>query len=297
MRTCARGSSPRCSSTGAGECHELPAVTERGARGAAERRIRSVVAGALGQLRRPTAGGLPDGSTIVPVLAGPLRGCTLVMPALERPSYLLGTYERRVVEAIRAAVPAGGVAYDVGAHIGYHTLVMARAAGAGGTIIAFEPDARNRRCLIQNLQANGAGHVVVDGRALSGAGGEQIFASYGYSSVGHLFHGQTQPDARLARVTTTTLDALVFEERLPRPALVKLDVEGAEADVIGGAERVLAEVRPTLIVEARPGLTVAPIVAILKRHRYRWRPADPAARRWESAPRADLVCSPATSSY
>lgn len=227
------------------------------------------------------------------MLAGPLRGLSLAVPDLERPSYALGMYEPHVVATIRQILQSGETAYDVGAHVGYHTLVMARRVGESGRVLAFEPDARNRRLLEHNLRTNGLSQVSVDGRALAEASGEHLFASYGYSSVGHLFHEGTRADATLTRIEVTCLDALVFGEGQPPPRLVKLDVEGAEGAGLRGAERVLAEVRPALIVEVRPGPVLEDVAATLDRHGYVWRPANPQETDWQQHPRADLICLPA----
>ena len=67
-------------------------------------------------------------------LWGPLRGVRMYYREFEQPGMILGNYERRLVATIRSHVRRGSVAYDVGANIGYLTLVLDRFVGAGGTV-------------------------------------------------------------------------------------------------------------------------------------------------------------------
>jgi FkbM family methyltransferase len=185
---------------------------------------------------------------VVRVFAGPLRGCHLTLPTLERPAYALGTFERHIVSAILRHARAGDTICDVGAHVGYLTLVMARAVGPNGRVLSFEPDPRNYRALRSNIERNRAEAIVSPVQsAVSNRTGSMKLATFGYSFVSHLATDTTPADAKLLDVSVTTIDELGLDTL----QLIKIDVEGAEGDVFQGAERTLTTHRPVVISEVR----------------------------------------------
>lgn len=195
----------------------------------------------LAQLLRSALNSLVrDGLQEVEVPVGPLAGARLVLD-LKCEKYLwLGTYEPWVQEAIRRHLRPGGCAWDVGAFVGYHTLLMRRIAGPG-RVIALEPDALNRARLERNLALNGAQDVVV----LPVAAGARTSTATLSRVSGH--PGQTRIVEGGDDCPVVALDELL--QRFPWPDLVKLDVEGAEDEVLAGAPRLVREVRPVWIVE------------------------------------------------
>jgi FkbM family methyltransferase len=203
------------------------------------------------------------------VLTGPLTGALIACAAGERPSMPLGTYEPHVTAEIERDVAVGDTVFDVGAHVGYLTLVASRRVGPNGRVIAMEADARNARLLRSNIAANHADNVTVVESAVSDEVGTVTFASFSsYSSVGHIQHGDEPDDATLASVPALTIDHLVFEKGFSPPQLIKIDVEGAELLVLRGATQVLKAYSPTVIVEVRRGLTMEPIVSLMGSLRY-----------------------------
>jgi FkbM family methyltransferase len=187
------------------------------------------------------------------VLTGPIQGMYLSMPDLWRPSYALGTYERHVVRAMRRYISPGSVAYDIGANIGYFTLVLARLVGDSGTVHSFEPDPANLRALESNLRQNRIDNVRVVPSVVSNATGVVTFATFRYSLVNHIANAETPSDAQLVTVPSITLDDFIYRQGNAAPAFVKIDVEGAEDRVFRGAERTLREKKPAIIAEVRAG--------------------------------------------
>jgi FkbM family methyltransferase len=194
---------------------------------------------------RPAVGGLHQ----LIVLGGPLRGMYVSTPALTRLSFSFGTYQRDVFDVMRRHVRPGMTSYDVGAHMGYFALVLAKLVGPGGRVLAFEPDPRNLGALRNNLLTNGITNVIVTAAAVADVSSEVSFATFPYSSVNHIADSRTPADARRITVTATTLDSFVYEEHNPAPNFIKIDVEGAEARVLSGATRVLHEASPVVIAE------------------------------------------------
>jgi len=161
---------------------------------------------------------------------------------LRREKYLwLGTYEPWIHEVMARYVRPGDWAWDVGAFIGYHSLLLWR---LGAHVLALEPDPANFERLLRNLQANNAQSV----RALRLAGGRDAGRAQLQRLVGHPSQTRVVGDGGSAECCTVPLDSLLVD--FPPPRIVKLDVEGYEMDVLAGAPRILRESRPVWIVEA-----------------------------------------------
>ena len=203
------------------------------------------------------------------ILGGLNRGMHLSMPALERLSYALGRYEPRMAKCMKRYIRPGDVVYDIGAHVGYFTLMMSRLVGEHGRVFAFEPNPANFALLKQNLKDNDIHNVTAVPLAVSDRSGEVIFATFGYSFVGHIANEDTPEDAQLIPVQATTLDDFVYRDNHPCPRFIKLDVEGAEDCVICGAENVLRQGMPIIHAEVRPGVIFECIQGFLTDHSYR----------------------------
>jgi FkbM family methyltransferase len=194
---------------------------------------------------------LPAGLHEVNVVGGPLARARLTLD-LKREKYLwLGTYESPVQEAILRHLKPGTFAWDVGAFIGYHTLLMRRIAGLC-RVIALEPDPINRSRLERHLAANDAEDVVV----LPVAAGKARGRAHLDHRVGHPSETRVVP-AEIGACKVVTLDGLL--EGFPPPALVKLDVEGGEESILAGAVRLIEETRPVWVLETHgaPGVAAA----------------------------------------
>jgi len=194
---------------------------------------------------RPASTGLHQ----LKVLGGPLRGLYLSTPALTRLSFSLGPYQRDVFEVMRRHVRAGMTVYDVGAHMGYFALVLARLVGPDGRVCAFEPDPRNLEALRINLTTNGIANVNVAAAAVTDESAEVSFATFPFSSISHIADSRTPADARRITVKAITLDSFVYADGNPPPSFMKIDVEGAESRVLSGASRVLRASAPVVVAE------------------------------------------------
>ncbi|MDR7523650.1 MAG: FkbM family methyltransferase [Armatimonadota bacterium] len=160
---------------------------------------------------------------------------------LRREKYLwLGTYEPWVQEAMSRYVRPGDWAWDVGAFIGYHSLFLWR---LGANVVAFEPDPINFERLLTNLRANGAHNV----RAFRLAAGRTEGHARFQRLAEHPSQTRLEHDGR-GDCAVVPLDNLLAS--YPAPRLVKVDVEGSEADVLAGASILLRQCRPVWIVEA-----------------------------------------------
>jgi FkbM family methyltransferase len=167
--------------------------------------------------------------------------------------------EPQVEKAYLELLRPGDVVYDVGANIGWYSLLAARTVGASGSVLAFEPSLENALLAQQNAAVNGFANMTVVPAALTDREGWMSFVQKG-SLEGRLESGGGETEgehpargrARLegrTLVPVTTLDAWLEQTGQPPPNVVKIDVEGAEAGVLRGMKLTLASAMPTLIIE------------------------------------------------
>jgi FkbM family methyltransferase len=195
-----------------------------------------------------------------------------------------GDYEVLSREVFREELGRSDVVADVGAHIGFYSLLAARTA-PHATVVAFEPDPYNAAALRINVRRAGAHNVRVVERAVTDRVGRATFrqsrATIGSSLVPRVGFGPT----RDIQVDTTTLDS-ELGDLSGRRLLLKLDVEGAERAALGGASGSLTGAAAvTAIVEVNPraleqaGTTPHELIADLEAFGLSLRYVDEAANR------------------
>jgi FkbM family methyltransferase len=174
-------------------------------------------------------------------------------PLLIRVSVVAGNL--RLHRILDKALKPGGSVVDVGANIGYNTVYAAHLVGPAGRVVAIEPAPDNLRVLRENVAANRLANVTVHAVAAGRADEvRDLYLRGDVSAVNSLY-----PDSMYAEVTgieqvrVTPLDDLVEFD----PDLVKIDVEGAELDVIAGMPRMLRNRAMQLLVEWHPRLQEA----------------------------------------
>jgi len=177
--------------------------------------------------------------TYVPVPVDVMAGKKLLKPT--RPPALLKTL-----------LSGGDTFIDVGANMGSWSLPAAKLVGRSGCVLAFEPVPRMAEALRKSAWANRFEQVRVFGVALSNYTGEAEFSAENENSGGSRLGRMPDDPGRSFsghRVRVTTLDEVVGAENLKAVALIKIDVEGFEAEVLQGATRTLKELRPALYFE------------------------------------------------
>ncbi|MCJ7791618.1 MAG: FkbM family methyltransferase [Dehalococcoidia bacterium] len=155
-----------------------------------------------------------------------------------------GVYEKYETELFKKMAQDGMVVVDIGANIGYYTLIAAKLVGDKGVVYAFEPEPRSYKLLCQNIAINGYTNIVPIEKAVSKTNGKTKFyvgaAITDISSFAEDNVLQYSKNLDCLEVETITLDD--FFERTAgddRIDLMKIDVEGAEELVVDGAERIL----------------------------------------------------------
>lgn len=164
-----------------------------------------------------------------------------------------GTYEPELAALFAGHIDPARDVVDVGANIGFFTTLAARKLTTG-RVLAAEPTAAAHDRLLRNLAHNGvaAKAIVFHGLVAATEGELTLNVVSGreeYSSLGAIVHPSVAGEATTVEtVAARPLDALVRDHGLS-PALVKIDVEGAELDVLQGAEETLKNHRPVVISE------------------------------------------------
>ena len=192
----------------------------------------------LGRLARVPLKLIPP-DTVLPILQGKLKGKRWIVGSSNHGCWL-GSYEYDKCRAFEAMVKPDSVVFDIGANVGFYTLLGSVLVGPGGKVFAFEPHPQNLALLNAHLSLNAVNNVAVIEKAVSDRDGVSFFA--GKDATGHLAADGT------LRVETVSLDSIVRQGALPPPAYIKIDVEGAESLVLAGAKSLLSDCRPALFL-------------------------------------------------
>jgi FkbM family methyltransferase len=207
--------------------------------------VRALVAPARWWLRR---GSLRVG-------AGPAAGLRLSLehiPVAHAHAGLMasGWLEHEVQEAMRRHLGPGGVVYDVGANVGFFSLLAARLVGAEGRVYAFDPVPQNAAAVRANAALNGFANVAALELAAGAAAAREPLLVVEDLSWSHLASRGDHPQAeRTVEVEVAALDDLVAAGELEPPTFVKIDVEGSEVEVLRGMRETLARHRPVVVCE------------------------------------------------
>ena len=166
-----------------------------------------------------------------------------------RSIYFGGSYESAESRYLASRISSDSVCVDIGANIGYFTLLMAKGASEG-SVHAFEPIPLNTSLLHASIELNGFTNIWVNQSAVGDRTGEISFVQSSDSAYSSLFDtGRKSPD-RTIRVPITTLDEYVSHTGITRVDILKADVEGAEGLVVAGASQLLRDKtrRPLLVL-------------------------------------------------
>ena len=168
--------------------------------------------------------------------------------------------------------------FDVGAYHGVYTIIAGKRLGHSGSVVAFEPSPRERRWLRFHLRCNGIKSVKVEPYAVAGEEGKASLrvAAEGYTTMNSLRQPAVDRPVTRIEVQTVTLDGYLKCKRVDELHFIKMDAEGAELEILRGADRLLSEFRPLLICEVldlvtRPwGYPAREIVNHLRTYDYEW---------------------------
>jgi FkbM family methyltransferase len=177
---------------------------------------------------------------------GPIKGLKLEI-ATSNNDFLSGEYEDTMIQEISAVINGDFSFIDMGANIGFMSICFSRFCKA---VYAIEPIPEINKSLKKNIEVNNLSNVFTFQYAISNFNGEIEFSN------SPKIHGNTYiQDSYLfkkindkIRVKTITIDTFVLENKIKSPLILKIDVEGAEYDVLLGSEKTIDSLRPVIIL-------------------------------------------------
>jgi FkbM family methyltransferase len=159
---------------------------------------------------------------------------------------LSGKWEDYEVAIFKGRIHPGDTVVDIGAHIGYYTLIAAKQVGNKGLVYAFEPDPRNFALLKENINANGYRNVVLVNKAVSDTSGNgQLYLNSENTGDHRIFNAD--PDRQAIKIAITTLDEF-FKDKEKRINIIKMDIQGSELRTLRGARKLITQNKSIIVM-------------------------------------------------
>jgi FkbM family methyltransferase len=156
------------------------------------------------------------------------------------------TWEAYETAQFKKNIKAGDTVVDLGAHIGYYTLLAAKCVGKQGKVYAFEPDPHNFSLLKKNITVNGFQNVILVNKAVSDANRKtKLYLSERNKGDHRLYNSNDK--RKSITVDTITLDSYFKQLDNPSIDLIKIDIQGSEMKAIQGSEKILKENKHLII--------------------------------------------------
>ena len=221
------------------------------------------------------------------VRAGELAGEELPFEGKDhwQKEMIYGTYDKFFFDYLKHRDLSGKTIYEIGAHIGYHALAFAKMVGTKGHVIAFEPNPHNAEYIRAIVDRNPtlSPRIELVEAALSSSDGEEVFISSdkvdeGLSSGGFIGSADTIWDKKVyeektgftrSTVTTMRLDSFLAKGK-PVPDILKVDIEGAEGQMLEGAKEFLASHSPLILVEVHSTKSMYDVLTLISSLGYSW---------------------------
>lgn len=196
---------------------------------------------------------------------------------IEKHIYYQGYFEWKETHFVKKCLKHGDIVFDVGANIGWYTLLAATSVKKTGKVLAFEPVPESRRRLIENCSLNGCDNVKVFDFALGRARGEAAIYSGSRKDLGgaSLFPADSEKLVRHC-IKVVPLDEIIEENKIRQAKLCKIDIEGSEIDALDGMtdalkrrvfEFILIEINAVAL--GRAGYEPADLISRVKNAGYR----------------------------
>lgn len=218
-----------------------------------------------------------EGLSAREIVNGPLRGYKIVLGPGDRNAYLINTHERMIVEWAQQLCQPGMHALDLGAHVGYFSLLFSVLVGPAGQVYTIEPNPENLRKIRSMIEINKRQNIRVFPFAASDQAGEVQFVVENTGSMGHLATLSPENHAAAVTVRAVRLDDLAGDQGIDRIDLIKMDVEGAELKALAGMTGLISRWRPTIICEWHPAVAGPDYQAIFAQLGYHGETLEPAS--------------------
>jgi FkbM family methyltransferase len=198
---------------------------------------------------------------VIRIFSGPSRGLRWISGSGIH-GYWIGSYERDKQCAITKYIRGDMIAYDIGANVGFYTLLMSRFVGNEGKIYAFEPSPRNIHYITRHLALNKIKNVQVVECALGDNVGEALFETGKNAS-----EGKIAPTGDIS-IKLYSLDYLLRNNTISAAGLVKIDVEGSEYAVLMGGREYFQTVKPIIFLATHGVEVSGQCIRVLRKWGY-----------------------------
>lgn len=200
--------------------------------------------------------------------------------------YTQGCHEPELSSRLLPFIKPGMTVFDIGANIGYFTVVIGRRVGPSGSVHAFEINENVLDLLEDNVRVAGLNNVLITRKAVTRSSGEAHFfiPQMGDEAEGSLQQSTRYDAAKTVKVQTVSVDDYVHEHEIQKVDLIKIDIEGGEYGAFEGASKLLASSRgkPVIMFEALDtacgnfGVTWLDVVELVKGFGYQIHQGDTA---------------------
>lgn len=194
----------------------------------------------------------PQGIHKVEIAGGVLAGSQMALDLQREKDYWLGTYEPELQAAAEHFIHSDMCVYDVGANIGYITLIAAYQNGQKGKVYSFEALPANIERLSRNVMINQLEkRVNIQHAAVVDKSKKVTFYMHQSGAMGKAAGsaGRDESYMQSIKVDGIALDDFVFKKKQAKPDLIKMDIEGGEGMALAGMKRILKDIKPVFLIE------------------------------------------------
>lgn len=187
--------------------------------------------------------------TTLTVMNGPLKGYRWHFNNRTNNEMILGTWEPEMQDIFSRYLKPAHVVYDLGAHQGFLTALAGKHVGKAGKVYAFEPFPYNFNFLRDNIQLNKPDNITLFQAAVSDKPGMLEFSNSIHDTANTYLKQSPEFKDNLLQVEAVSLDNLIETKKILPPDFIKIDVEGAELDVLHGAQKMFSSHSPVVYLE------------------------------------------------
>ena len=178
---------------------------------------------------------------------GPIKGFRWVN-LVELYRYSLGTHEEELTDKLVSLLKPSSVFYDIGANVGYYSIIASQIV-EGGEVYAFEPIPASRTLMNEHIDINNISNVNVLSYGVSDEIKKVSFTNSSHLSANsYILEGDTPNDGDMLEVECISIDSGISEKGFKPPSIIKIDVEGAEFDVLKGAKETIKKYKPIIFL-------------------------------------------------
>jgi FkbM family methyltransferase len=215
----------------------------------------------------------PEGLNETTIAAGNLAGTRMLLDLKAEKDYWLGTYEPQLQATIQELVLPGQIVYDIGANIGFMTLLFAQCVESTGHVYAFEALPANLQRLRDNIALNSVDdRVTIISAAVNDRSNSTKFYIGPSPGTGKLVKSagrSTITYRESIEVEGISIDDFIYQSGNPAPDILKIDIEGGEVLALPGMSRMLHEKRPVVMIELHGQEAARVGWDLLKKENYR----------------------------